>query len=358
MADRTAAGQPADPRLESPPALDEARMKPRRRPAAQPRQDDTVSILVTGGTGFVGAATVAHLAAAGREAVVLAAHPQEGGWLPKGVPVRIGDVCDADGLAALMRGHCVSAVIHLAAITAGPDMEREAPERVVAVNAGGTAAVLRAAAACGIGRVVVSSSASVYPPGKADEERFRADRDPPAPAALYGLTKLMGEQIARRLGQVYGLSTPILRISGVYGPYERATGVREILSAQAQVMEEARAGRETRLSRPCRGAWLYSRDAAAGLAALLDGTFTEPAPVFDLGGPEVFSVADFCAAIAPAFPGWRHRIDPADPTVRFQLPADRPGSDFARLKAATGFTPRFGLKEAVPDYLAWREAVA
>lgn len=61
----------------------------------------------------------------------------------------------------------------------------------------------------------------------------------------------------------------------------------------------------------------------------------------------------FCAVIAPVFPGWSHAIDAAAPTVRYQIPADRPGSDFERLKAATGFVPRFGLKEAAADYLAW-----
>ena len=119
------------------------------------------------------------------------------------------------------------------------------------------------------------------------------------------------------------------------------------------VVADAMAGQQTRLSRPGFAGWLYSRDAAAGLATLVDAAFDEPAPVFDLGGPEVFSVEAFCAEIAPAFPGWSHAIDPAAPTVRYQIPADKPGSDFERLKAATGFAPRFGLKAAAADYLAW-----
>lgn len=312
-----------------------------------------MTILITGGTGFVGAATVDHLAAAGEEVVVLAAHAPEPGWLPDGVAVTIGDVRDGDGLRALMSAHRFSAVIHAAAITAGPDMERAHPERIVSVNVGGTAAVMRAAAEAGCPRVVIASSASVYPLAKANDARFRADIDPPAPAALYGLTKKMTEDVAIRLGAVYGIATPILRIAGVYGPFERDTGVREILSAPAQVLADAQAGRPTRLSRPGYAGWLYSRDAAGGLATLAAAGFDQPAPIFDLGGPEVFSVEAFCAAIAPAFPCWSHGVDAAAPTVRYQIPADRPGSDFGRLKAATGFAPRFGLAEAAVDYLAW-----
>ncbi|MEZ0390123.1 MAG: NAD-dependent epimerase/dehydratase family protein, partial [Verrucomicrobium sp.] len=214
-------------------------------------------------------------------------------------------------------------------------------------------AVLRAAAETGVGRVVIVSSGSVYPLAKERAGRFEADRDQTAPASLYGLTKMMAEQAAIRLGQVYGLSTPILRLAGVYGPYERNTGVREILSAQAQVVAAAAKGQEARLARACHGGWLHSRDAADGLIALLDAPLSEPAPVFDLGGPEVFSVLSFCEAIAPAFPGWAYRLDASDPTIRFQLPADRPASDFERLAAATGFRPRFGLRNGTADYLAW-----
>lgn len=312
-----------------------------------------MTILITGGTGFVGAATVDHCARAGEEVVVLAAHAPEPGWLPAGVEVRLADIRDAQALAAVMRERRPRAVIHGAAITAGPEMERAHPERIVSVNVGGTAALLQAAAEAGCGRVVICSSASVYPLAKADTERFRVDRDPPAPAALYGLTKKMAEEVATRLGAVYGLTTPILRIAGVYGPFERDTGVREILSAPAQVVADALAGRPTRLTRPGFGAWLHSRDAAAALVTLAEASFAEAAPIFDLGGPEVFSIEAFCRAIAPAFPGWSHAVDPDHPTVRYQIPADRPGSDFSRLAAATGFTPRFGLANGAADYLAW-----
>ncbi|WP_204283563.1 hypothetical protein, partial [Klebsiella pneumoniae] len=75
-------------------------------------------------------------------------------------------------------------------------------------------------------------------------------------------------------------------------------------SAQAQVVALARRGEEVRLSRPGFGGWLYSRDAAAALVALIDKKFAEPPAVFDLGGQEVFSVLDFCQALAERLPGW------------------------------------------------------
>ncbi len=314
-----------------------------------------MTVMITGGTGFVGVAVADHLARMGRRAVAFAAHPAPTGWLPEQTVEIIGDVTDADQVKAAMAAEKVTSVIHAAAMTAGPEQERRAPERVVAVNVAGTAAVLRAAAESGIKKVILASSGSVYPLDKNGEGRFDARVDAPAPAALYGMTKLAAEQIAARLAVVYGLCLPIVRLSAVYGPFERDSGVREILSAQAQVVALARRGEEVRLSRPGFGGWLYSRDAAAALVALIDKKFPEPPPVFDLGGQEVFSVLDFCQALATRLPGWTYRIDEDNPNIRFQLPADRRPSDFIRLQAATGFKPRFDLATAVPDYLDWLE---
>lgn len=312
-----------------------------------------MTILITGGTGFVGAAVVDHLSRAGRAVAVFAAHPAPPRYLPATVETILGDVADAAAVAAAIRSTGATRLIHAAAITAGPNEERERPERVVAVNVGGTAAVLKAAAECGVTRVVCSSSGALYPPTKAGPERFRVDLDPPAPAALYGLSKHMAELTARRLAAVYGLEVPMLRLAGVYGPFERDTGVREILSAQAQVVMRAEAGEPIVMSRPAFGGWLYARDAAAGLVALVDAPLGEPTPVFDLGGPEVFSVLAFAERIAAAYPGVRAGLGEGDGAIRFQWPHDRNASDFTRLAAATGFTPRFGLEAAAEDYLAW-----
>ncbi len=140
-----------------------------------------MTILITGGTGFVGAATVDHCARAGEEVVVLAAHAPEPGWLPAGVEVRLADIRDAQALAAVMRERRPRAVIHGAAITAGPRWSAPIPS---ASSRSMSAAPPRCCRRPPkpAARVVICSSASVYPLAKADTERFRVDRDPPAPA--------------------------------------------------------------------------------------------------------------------------------------------------------------------------------
>ncbi|CEJ15246.1 dTDP-L-rhamnose 4-epimerase [bacterium YEK0313] len=312
-----------------------------------------MTIMITGGTGFVGAAVADHLARMGRRAVVYAADPAPEGWLPAQASVIIADVRDGAAVKAAMAAEKVTAVIHAAAVTAGPRLEAAIPDEVIAVNVAGTATVLKAAHEMGIGKVILASSVSVYPLDTNGEGRFDARVDRPAPSGLYGTTKLAAEQVAQRLAAVYGLCLPIVRLAAVYGPFERPTAVRETLSPQAQIVALAERGEEVRLSRPGFGGWLYSRDAAAALVALIDKKFPSPPPVFDLGGPEVFSALDFCEALAARRPGWSFRICEDAPNIRFLQPADRRPSDFIRLQAATGFKPRYDLAGAVPDYAEW-----
>jgi nucleoside-diphosphate-sugar epimerase len=316
-----------------------------------------MTILVTGATGFVGLGLIHHLHGLGRGVVGFADREAPMGWWPKGVPLTLGDIRDGVALSRVMADHGVTSVVHGAAITAGPEIERLTPERVIAVNVEGTAALMRAASERGVARVVHASSGSVYPLTKPAAGTFDAQRDPPAPASLYGISKLSAELVAIRLAEVYGITVPVLRLSAVYGAYERDTGVREILSVPAQIMACLARGEEVRLSRPGAGAWLSVRDAAAGLAALLDAPLTG-APVFDLAGPEVFTMADLCAALAQRQPAFRWSLDPDHPTVAYQLPRDRAPSDTTRLTATTGFAPRFGLNEGLDDLVTFAETAA
>lgn len=309
------------------------------------------AVLVTGASGFVGLALVHHLLSEGHEVVgVGLGAPPAGDW-PKAARYLDLDIRDSEKIEAAIRAHGVAVIAHGAAVTAGPETERALPEWPVSVNVGGTAALVGAAGRAGVGRVVLASSVAVYGLATPEAGVHDASREPPAPGSLYGVTKLQAEAVAARLAAVHGLTLPILRLGAVWGAFERDTGTREILSAPAQILAAEVA---VRLPRAGHGTWLNVRDAAAGLASLIDAPIAG-SPVFDLGGPECFSIADYCEALAR-----RRRldwaIDPTAPTIRYQLPADRAPSDTARLAAVTGFKPKLGLEAGLDDQLAWADA--
>ncbi|HET6849416.1 MAG TPA: complex I NDUFA9 subunit family protein [Gaiellales bacterium] len=108
-------------------------------------------VLVTGGTGYVGAEVVASLVSAGHEvrALVHRAAPH----LPDGVEQVNGDVADADSYRNAAEG--TDAIVHLVAILDGTD------EQFEAINAGGARNAVAAAKANGIGRIVHMSALGV-----------------------------------------------------------------------------------------------------------------------------------------------------------------------------------------------------
>lgn len=114
------------------------------------------AVLVTGGAGFVGRAILDRLVARGRAVRALARSDDSARALSAaGADVRRGDLADADALARAMDG--CEVVYHVAGLNGFclPD-----PAALTRANVDGTRAVVRAAAAAGVRRVVYTSSAA------------------------------------------------------------------------------------------------------------------------------------------------------------------------------------------------------
>jgi UDP-glucose 4-epimerase len=88
------------------------------------------------------------------------------------------------------------------------------PIESFSVNVGGTIAVLRAAAAGGVKRFVLASTAAIY--GDQDQMPL-IESMAPTPKSPYGLHKSMSEQACKLWSDIYGLDTVALRFFNVYG---------------------------------------------------------------------------------------------------------------------------------------------
>jgi UDP-glucose 4-epimerase len=156
-------------------------------------------ILVTGGAGYIGSHTCTCLAKANLDFLVLDNFSNAKRSVPsrlarvtgREVPVVVADVADVTALTQLMQAHKVTAVIHFAAFKAvGESVEQ--PLRYYRNNVAGTVALLQAMRAADVGRLVFSSSATVY--GDAATVPIREDF-PLSATNPYGWTKLMMEQV-------------------------------------------------------------------------------------------------------------------------------------------------------------------
>lgn len=309
-------------------------------------------VFITGGSGFVGLALVARLLAEGAEVTALAAAaPPDWARGPlAGARFMTGDVTDAAALHAALAAARPDVLIHAAAMT--PDAAREAAgdaARVVAVNVGGTATAIEAAAAQGVGRVMLMSSVAVYGRTLPETPRLHEADTVCTPANLYGLTKHAAERLALRLGAVHRMPVIAPRLGVAWGPWEHRTGARPTPSSPFQIMAQALAGRAVAVRPGTAAPLIYIDDAVAALVALL----TAPIPgdgVVNVGATALSDLhalaglmADACGAPPPVH---------AEPTIALLGPG-RPPMDGTRLAALAGVAPQPADAAQVAAYLAW-----
>lgn len=181
---------------------------------------DGTNILITGGCGLVGSATLDLLLQDYSPARVVIldnltrgtlANVEEALKNPRVSLIR-GDIRDIRTVREATRG--MDAVIHMAAlrITACAAEPREALE----VMCDGSFNVVEAAQAAGVKKVVAASSASIY--GLAETFPTREEHHPYDNRTLYGASKIMLEGLLRSFHDMYGLDYVALRYFNVYGP--------------------------------------------------------------------------------------------------------------------------------------------
>ena len=112
--------------------------------------------------------------------------------------------------------------------------------------------ILIAARRHGVSRIINLSSAAAY--GRNAFHNLPLDEETACdPVSLYAITKFASEKVAARLAALWQTEIISVRLSAVFGPWERATGVRDTLSAQAQILAAMQGGARPSLHVPVSG---------------------------------------------------------------------------------------------------------
>jgi GDP-4-dehydro-6-deoxy-D-mannose reductase len=291
-------------------------------------------VLVTGAGGFVGRHVLAALEAAGHEGIAA------GG--PGDRSAYVVDVRDAAAVLALVAQTLPDAVVHLAGQAFVPQSVAE-PLATLAVNAGGTANVLEAARAARI-RVVLASSADVY--GTQAPERMPLDETAPLrPANPYAASKAAAETYTLTWARVYGLDAIVTRAFNHIGPGQDE---RFAVASFAAQLARIAAGGPPRMAvgnLTAQRDFLDVRDVAAAYVALLANG--ERGEVYNIcsGHPvalrEVLRQLITIAHVPVEVRDDPLRLRPSDTPVLY--------GDATKLRAATGWTPRYTLAQSLRD---------
>lgn len=196
-----------------------------------------MTVLLTGGTGYIGS-HVAHLLRGRGDEVVIVDDVVTGARdRVEGFPLVELDLATpgaTDELASTMRENGVDAVVHFAARKQAGESVAE-PVRYYRDNLGGLEHLLDAMSACGVERLVFSSSAAVYGQG---EGRPIDEDDATVPVNPYGETKLAGEWLVDAWVRAEPRARAIaLRYFNVAGAGHPALGDRVALNLIPMVFE-------------------------------------------------------------------------------------------------------------------------
>jgi UDP-glucose 4-epimerase len=173
-----------------------------------------MTVLVTGGAGYIGSHMVHALVDAG-ESVVVIDNLSTGfsAFLPEGVPLFIGDAADENLVEGVIAAHKVESIIHFAGSVVVPDSMRD-PLGYYRNNTMTTRSLLNAAVKCGVNRFIFSSTAAVY--GNPDQVPV-PEHAPTRPLSPYGTSKLMTEIMLHDVASAHGMNHVVLRYFNVAG---------------------------------------------------------------------------------------------------------------------------------------------
>jgi UDP-glucose 4-epimerase len=321
-----------------------------------------MTVLVTGGAGYIGSHMVQALLDAG-EGVVVIDDLSTGfsNFVPAGLPLFVGDAGDENLVRDVIAQHRVDSIIHFAGSVVVPDSMRD-PLLYYRNNTMTTRSLLNAAVKAGINRFIFSSTAAVY--GNPTSVPV-PEHAPTRPLSPYGSSKLMTEIMLHDVASAHDMTYVVLRYFNVAGADSLAriglatVGATHLLKIAVEAATGQRAKIEvfgTDYPTPdgsCMRDFVHVSDLAqAHLAALSYLREGGASVTLNCGYGRGYSVLEAIEAV--------RRVSGRKLAVRYA--PRRPGdimtmvADVSRIRATLDWTPQYDdLETIVRHALAWEE---
>jgi dTDP-L-rhamnose 4-epimerase len=346
-----------------------------------------MSVLVTGGAGFIGSALSRRLVKAGYDVAVMdVLHPQVHGGdraidLPSSVRFFTGDVTHAPDWDAVLRLFRPSQVVHLAAETGTAQSLSEAT-RHGSVNVVGTTQLLDALSRSGLvpDHLVIASSRAVYgegawqcgtrvfyprprshaqlvagiwdPQGSTGEPAVPlpscAGETEPRPTNVYAATKLAQEHTLAAWTTAHDTNLSVLRLQNVYGPGQSLTnsytGIVALFARLAREQCPLEVYEDGRIVRD----FVFIDDVAAALFAAVQAPASEPR-CLDIGSGAATTIHELARKIAAI-------CDAPEPVVVSKFRDGDVRAASCNIEAAKNklhWRPKWGLEEGLHSLIEW-----
>ena len=317
-----------------------------------------MKIVIFGGTGFVGINIAAALLARGHSVTLFdrADLPRAARQVLAGygdlLTVVQGDVTKPHSVESAIAGG-YDAIILGAAITAGPVREGTDPASILQVNLLAQVPILMAARRSRVGRIINLSSAAAY--GAAAFRNKLLDEETGCdPVSLYSITKYASEKVATRLAALWQADIISVRLSGVFGPWERDTGWRDTPSPQMQIVAALQRQGEAVLPRPGIRDWTYAPDVADAVTLLVEAAKPKHS-LYNISTGREWSALQWGQDLAALHRGFVCRLAKSGeaPTIDLHSDADRAPLSVSRIQQEFGWRARFGCADSAADLDNW-----
>jgi UDP-glucuronate 4-epimerase len=313
-----------------------------------------MSVLVTGGAGFIGSHFIERLLASDRDAQVVCLDNFDDFYDPAqkraaaaafGASGRVkvveGSFCEPAVVRPLFAQHDVRQVVHLGGY-AGVRASMTMPLVYEEANVRGTLVLLEAARERPVERFVLVSSSTVYGAGCAVP--FREDAPLGVPLSPYGVTKQAAELLGRHYHQVHGVPVVSLRPFSVYGPRMRPDLAMHVFATAITTGQPIPLFGDGTIERD----FTHVSDICAGMVSSLRAE-AAVGEAINLGHHEPVAIIELVRLLEQEL-GQKATID-RRPAFSGDMPITC--ADLSKAERVLGYRPRVSLPEGVRDFVAW-----